>query len=190
MLTIAVVTALVAPLPAGPAQEPSCITRATAAQLAERPSPLDSLMFTVGSARVKVCYGAPSARGRKIFGGDVVPYGQLWRTGANEPTMIHTSAPITVAGLAVPAGVVSLYTVPGKDEWEVIVNRSVAQWGAEGRYTDEIKAQEIGRGKARSTMLPAAVERFLIRVEPAGSQATLVLEWEHTRVAIPIAAAR
>jgi hypothetical protein len=174
-----------------PTQDPACITRATPQQLAERPSPLESVSFTVGAARVKVCYGAPSAKGRKVFG-ELVPYGQLWRTGANEPTMIHTSAPITVAGIRVPAGVVSLYTVPGQSEWEVIINKSVQQWGAERGYNDAIKAQEIGRGKvaALPEPIPSPVEKFVIRSEPTGNRSMLVLEWERTRIRIPVELAK
>src|SRR5690349_11479076 len=85
-----------------------------------RGSPLDSLSFKVGSADVKVCYGRPSAKGRTMIGGEAVPFGKLWRTGANEPTMIHTTGPLTIAGVAVPAGSYSLYTVPGPKTWSVI----------------------------------------------------------------------
>jgi len=90
--------------------------------LATRQSPLDSLSFTVGKAEVKVCYGRPSLRGRKMIGGEAVPYGKLWRTGSNEPTMIHTTGPITVAGVALAPGSYSLYTIPGPKEFEVILN--------------------------------------------------------------------
>lgn len=177
-MLIATLLLTVAPLAA---QEPACITRATAQQLAERPSPLESVTFTVGPAQVKVCYGAPSMRGRTIFG-ELVPYGQLWRTGANEPTMIHTSAPMTVAGVAVPAGVVSLYTVPmASGEWEVVLNRSTQQWGSEGGY-EQIKGQEIGRGKAAVTALMAPVEKMTFRVEGSA----LLLEWERMSVRIPL----
>lgn len=190
MLSLLLSTALLGTAPA-PIQDPACVTRATPEQLAGRSSPLESVSFRVGTARVKVCYGAPSAKGRKVFG-ELIPYGKLWRTGANEPTMIHTSAPITVAGVAVPAGVVSLYTVPGKSEWEIIINRSVTQWGAEGGYTDAIKAQEIGRGEvaALPEPLPAPVEKFVIRADQTGRTNMLVLEWERTRVSIPVEAAK
>lgn len=175
-------TLLSAPLPA---QEPACITRANAQQLAERPSPLESVTFTVGAAQVKVCYGAPSVRGRKIFG-ELVPWGQLWRTGANEPTMIHTTAPITVAGVAIPAGVVSLYTVPMENgEWEVVLNRSTQQWGSEGGY-EQIKGQEIGRGKAKASTLMAPAEKMTFRADGT----TLLLEWERTRLELPLAGTR
>jgi hypothetical protein len=163
----------------------SCITMNTEKlPLATRKSPLDSLSFKVGSSDVKVCYGRPSLRGRHMLGGDDVPYGKLWRTGANEPTMIHTSGPLVVAGIKVPAGSYSLYTVPTASEWEVIVNKSITQWGEEHNYTDTVKAQELGRGKVKPEALKTPVELFTITSEPG----FLVLEWETTRVKIPVTA--
>jgi hypothetical protein len=122
-----------------------------------------------------------------MLGGEAVPFGQIWRTGANEPTMIHTTGPITVAGLKVPPGSYSLYTVPGKTEWEVVVNRSITQWGEESGYTDEVRKQELGRAKVKAETISSPVEQFTIRAEPASGEAKeLVLEWEKTRVRIPI----
>lgn len=163
---------------------PACITmNTTKLPLATRKSPLDSLSFSVGAAEVKVCYGRPSLRGRHMVGGDDVPFGKLWRTGANEPTMIHTTGPLVIAGVAVPAGSYSLYTVPGPSEWTIIVNRSITQWGEEHGYTEEVQAQEVGRGKVKSETLKNKVELFTITF----SGGSLVLEWETTRVGIPIA---
>jgi hypothetical protein len=178
---------------AGPTQAaagPACITMNTKQlPLATRKSPLDSVSFTVGGKAARVCYGRPSLRGRTMLGGEAVPYGKLWRTGANEPTMIHTTGPLTVAGLKVPAGSYSLYTVPGATEWEVIVNRSISQWGKESNYTDEVKSKEIGRAKVKAEKLPAKVETFSIRPDPAtGDASALVLEWQDARVRIPVSA--
>ncbi len=153
--------------------------------LAGRKSPLDSLTFTIASKPVKVCYGRPSARSRTMLGG-TIPFGKLWRTGANEPTIFYAPVPLRVAGLSVPPGVYSLYTVPGPKEWEIIVNRSTAQWGEESRYTDEVKAQELGRAKVKSEVLKKPVETFTIKAEPAGNKAALLLDWEKTRVRIPV----
>src|SRR5215210_4091730 len=106
-----------------------------------RKSPLDSLTFAVSGKQVKVCYGRPSSRGRVMLGGTDIPYGKLWRTGANEPTILFAPVPLKVAGIQVQPGVYSLYTVPGPKDWEIIVNRSVSQWGHESEYTDQVKAQ-------------------------------------------------
>jgi hypothetical protein len=152
-----------------------------------RQSPLDSLQFTVAGKKVKLCYGRPSARGRTMIGGKGVPYGKLWRTGANEPTVFFTPVALEIAGVTVGPGKYSLYTVPGEKEWEVIVNRSTSQWGHENSYTKEVEAQEVGRGKAPTEKLSAPVETFTISADPAAGDAQrLVLTWERTRVAIPI----
>jgi Protein of unknown function (DUF2911) len=168
--------------------DPACPSRNV--PLAGRKSPLDSLTFNVAKQPIKVCYGRPSSRGRVMLGREHVPYGKLWRTGANEPTIFYASIPLTVAGLHVAPGVYSLYTVPGPKEWEVIVNRSISQWGEESNYTDKVKAQEIGRAKVKSETVSSPIEIFTIRAEPAGDDAALVLEWEKTRVKIPVKAAK
>ncbi|HEV7365190.1 MAG TPA: DUF2911 domain-containing protein [Gemmatimonadales bacterium] len=189
---LATIAAIVAPLPSATAAGITHADTACAARnvpVPGRKSPLDSVSFTIANKPVKVCYGRPSSRGRVMLGGKDVPYGKLWRTGANEPTIFFTPIPLQVAGLPVPPGVYSLYTVPGPKEWEIIVNRSVAQWGKEDQYTDAIKAQELGRAKVKSEKLAAPVETFTIRAEPAGNNAaSLALEWEKTRVRIPISA--
>lgn len=182
VLTIAALTAALPPAPTVPAAQ-ACITMNTERlPLNRRTSPLDSLSFKVGASDVKVCYSRPSLRGRTMFGSDLVPYGKIWRTGANEPTMIHTTGAITIAGVAVPAGTYSLYTVPGEKEWEIVVNRAIKQWGHESAYTDEVKAQEVGRGKVKADAATAPVEKLTFTWE----NGALVLAWDKTRVGIPV----
>ena len=155
-----------------------------------RQSPLDSLTLTAGKQTVKLCYGRPSARGRTMIGGQNVPYGKLWRTGANEPTVIFTPVALEVAGVKVKPGKYSLYSVPGEKEWVIIVNRSTSQWGHENAYTKEVEAQEVGRGKAPVEKLSKAVETFTITPHPStGEVQHLYLDWERTRVVVPIKAA-
>jgi hypothetical protein len=154
-----------------------------------RQSPLDSLTFTVANQTVKVCYGRPSARGRTMIGGQGVPYGKLWRTGANEPTVIYTPVGLEIAGIKVAPGKYSLYSVPGEKEWQIIVNRSTSQWGHESTYTKDVEAQEVGRGKVPAEKLSAPVETFTITPHPASGEAQhLMLTWERTRVAIAVKA--
>ena len=187
MLTLLAVSLAVGGAAPGPAPH-ACITMNTRQlPLATRKSPLDSASFTVGGTAVKVCYGRPSLRGRHMLGGEAVPFGRIWRTGANEPTMIHTTGPLAIAGIRAPAGSYSLYTVPGPGEWEVIVNRSITQWGEESNYADAVKAQEVGRAKVKAQALTTPVEMFTIRAEPAsGDASALVLEWEKTRVRVAL----
>lgn len=154
---------------------------------AGRTSPKDSLTFQAGDSTVKVCYSRPALRGRHMVGGENVPFGTLWRTGANEATMIHTSGHLVIAGIHVDGGTYSLYTVPGEREWEIIVNRSYLQWGHESTYTDSVRAQEVGRGRVPAARTAAPVESFTIHAEPGrAGDANLVLEWENARVVIPI----
>lgn len=151
-----------------------------------RASAYDSVAVELGGAAATLCYGRPEMRGREIFGA-LVPYDTLWRTGANEPTTIHLPFPAQIAGLTVEPGSYTLYTVPGAEEWQVIVNRSTSQWGIETSYTDEIRAQEVGRATVPAGQTAEAVERFTITTVPAGpNSAELVLEWENTRVEVPV----
>ena len=151
---------------------------------ADRPSPLDSAVVSIGGDMVKVCYGAPSANNRMLVGGDPHPFGQPWRTGANEATSIHLPFAATVAGVEVDAGSYSLYTVPGEDSWEIFVNGTVERWGIP--INDAVTAQNVGSGSA-----PAFdnehTERMAMSFENAmAGSATLVLRWEGYRVEIPV----
>ena len=121
-----------------------------------RQSPLDSLTFTAGRPDGEALLWPPSARGRKMIGGENIPYGKLWRTGANEPTVIFTPVALDIAGVKVAPGKYSIYSVPSEKEWEIIVNRSTSQWGHESTYTKEVQAQEVGRGKAQVQKLDQA----------------------------------
>ncbi len=156
-----------------------------------RSSPTRSVTFEVGSRTVKVCYGSPRARGRKMIGGSPVPFGHLWRTGANEPTTIRTSGPITIGGIRLDGGNASLYTVPGPETWEIILNGSTGQWGIESEYGDELEAAELGRTVVPSGRSDRHQEAFGILVEPGTTpgSAVLVLAWETTVVRLPVAEA-
>lgn len=154
--------------------------------VAGRASPYDSTAFTLAGQRSLVCYGRPSMRDRTIFG-DLVPYGQIWRTGANEPTVIHLPVAASIAGIQVEPGSYSLYTVPGEQEWEIVVNSSTSQWGIENQYAS-VESQEVGRATVPAEATDSPVEMFEIRSEQQGDAAQLVLEWENTRVRVPVQA--
>lgn len=182
LMALALVLSMAAPAP--------CVTMGTARMpLDKRASPLDSVSFTVGKAEVKVCYGRPALKGRKMIGGEGVPYGKLWRTGANEPTMIHTTGAIMVGTVMLKPGSYSIYSVPGEKEWEIILNSSITQWGHESSYTDEVKAKEVGRTKAKAETLSAPVEKLTFAVTPSDKDAkALVLTWDSAKVTIPLMA--
>ena len=172
-----------APGSAGAPQAPACQPMA---DVEGRASPYDSVTISVGEGVAKVCYSRPSLRGRTMIGGDAVPYGQVWRTGANEPTTIHLTTAASIAGIDVDAGSYSLYTIPREDgDWTLIVNASTSQWGHESRYPG-VQDQDVGRTGVHTEGVDPAIEQFTIR--PMGDDAGLVVEWQNTRLHIPITA--
>lgn len=187
---IAGLVALALALPATPApeagpsvQDPVCTP--SPMPLEGRASPYDSASVRLGEATIKICYGRPSARGRTMIGGEHVPFGELWRTGANEPTIIHTTGPIRFAGIDLEAGSYAVYTVPGAQEWEFFVTRSTDHWGLQ--ISDEVRAQEVGSATLARERPPEHVETFTIRFGPvSGHSVPMVLEWEEFRVTVPI----
>lgn len=163
----------------------ACSPTATGDDLAGRASPFDSVTMPVGAGQAKVCYSRPALKGRTMIGGEAVPYGQLWRFGANEPTVIHLSTAASIAGAQVAPGSYSLYVVPEEGgEWTLVVNRSTSQWGHEGQYTSEVEAQEVGRFPVQAETIEEPVEQFTIRERPDGPG--LVAEWQNSRIIIPI----
>jgi len=143
-------------------------------------SPPDSVKASVAGAALAVRYSRPSTRGRVIFG-NVVPWNQVWRTGANQATIFETSADLVMAGRPVPAGKYSLWTLPAPGGWKLIVNRNTGQWG-----TDYNAQYDLARLDMTVEQLPQPVERFTIGIEPKGSGGVLRLEWEKTRASVPL----
>ncbi|HEX6040404.1 DUF2911 domain-containing protein [Longimicrobium sp.] len=147
-------------------------------------SPRDSVTSTIGGATVNVAYGRPSMRGRRVMG-QVVPFGEVWRTGANEATAFRTDRDVMIDGTRVPAGSYTLWTVPAADGWTLIVNRQTGQWG-----TVYDAAQDLARIPVRiETASGAPVEMLTMRFEPSSGGSSLVIAWENTRVLVPITAA-
>lgn len=170
----------------GAVQEPECVVSDNMA-VEGRASPLDSASVALADGVVKVCFGSPAARGRTMLGGEFVPFGELWRTGANEPTMVHTTVPLSIAGVQLAPGSYSLYTVPGEDEWEVFLSLSIDHWGLQ--ITPEVREMEVGSATIEPAQSAEPVESMVFRFEDAGTRgATLVLEWENTRLEIPVTA--
>jgi len=145
-------------------------------------SPADSARANVAGAAVAVRYSRPAMRGRVIFG-NVVPWNQVWRTGANQATILETSADLTVAGTTLPAGKYSLWTIPSPGGWKLIVNKNTGQWG-----TDYDAQYDLARLDMKVEPLAQPVEQFTIAIEPKGKRGVLKLEWEKTRASIPFSA--
>jgi len=143
-------------------------------------SPPDSVKTSVAGATLAVRYSRPSTRGRAIFG-NVVPWNQVWRTGANQATIFETSADLVIAGTPVPAGKYSLWTLPAPGGWKLIVNKNTGQWG-----TDYNAQYDLARLDMGVEQLPQPVEQFTIAIEPRGKGGVLKLEWERTRATVPL----
>ena len=140
-------------------------------------SPPATATGKIGAANVKIVYSQPSARGRKVMGG-LVPYGEVWRTGANECTTIEFDKPVKIEGKDLAAGKYALFTIPGENEWTVIINKDVKQWGA-FKYKQE---DDVLRVPVKPSKTTAPVETFNIAVGKDDVQ----LKWENTAVAFKI----
>jgi hypothetical protein len=149
-----------------------------------RPSPPAQAKVEFGSKTVTIDYGAPSMRGRKIFGG-LVPYDHWWRTGANEATTLKTDINLKIGNLGVPAGTYTLFTIPEEKGWTLIVNKQTGQWGTKYDQT-----QDLGRVKMSEGVIPSSpVETFKIQFEHTKDLATeLHLQWETTNVYVGVTA--
>jgi hypothetical protein len=141
----------------------------------------DTMQVQIGNAMFTVDYGRPRMRGRKLLG-DVLPYDRVWRTGANAATQFTTSAPIKLAGMQVPAGTYTLWTVPHTDGADLIVNKQSGQWGTE--YNG---SRNLGIAKMMTETLSVPVEAFTISIEPGDTKhGTLVMEWGSFKWTAPI----
>jgi hypothetical protein len=148
------------------------------------PSPPAQAKVNFGSKTVTIDYGAPSMRGRKIFGG-LVPYDHWWRTGANSATTLKTDINLRIGNLGVPMGTYTLYTIPEKSGWTLIVNKQTGQWG-----TTYDETQDLGRVKMTEGVIPSSpVETFQIKfVNTKDLTSELQLEWETTNVYVGVTA--
>jgi Protein of unknown function (DUF2911) len=148
---------------------------------AKLPSPPRKADVSLSGAAITIDYSAPSARGRTIFGG-LVPYGEVWRTGANAATTLKTSSNLQIGDLNVPAGTYTLYSVPSADGWKLVVNKQTGQWG-----TVYNKAQDLGRTTMSVGSTAAPLETFVIDFEKTmGEKTELHLKWAGVDASVPV----
>ncbi len=166
---------------ATPTSELSCYATVTMAEAQERPSPLQRVELSVGGNDGLLCYGAPSARGRDIMGG-LVPFGEPWRMGANEPTTLHLSGPATIQGVAVEPGSYSIYAIPGESEWTIVLNSTHERWGIP--IDESVRASDVGSFTVEPETMDESVETLQFRFEPTpdAPMGDIIMEWENTRV--------
>ena len=180
----ATVLLLAACRPAGPAADQAAAPDSVITVPASAPaqaSPRDTARGTVGSASVLVDYGRPSRRGREIFG-SLVPYDQVWRTGANAATTIVFGGPVELGGRPIEAGTYTLYSQPARSGWTLIVNRQTGQWG-----TEYNQVQDLFRVPMTISKTAAPVDTFTISVE-GGAEGRLVFAWDTLQGAVTLKA--
>ena len=130
---------------------------------------------------IRVSYSSPRMRGRKIFG-DLVPYGEVWRAGANEATTFDADANLSVGGTSVPAGNYTLFALPNANSWKLIISKQTGEWGIPYPGAE----YDLARIPMQVSKLPSAAEDFTIRFDQSGEACTMSLAWETTRASVKI----
>ena len=145
-------------------------------------SPPGTATFTFADGKaITIDYSRPSMRNRKIFGG-LVPYGQVWRTGANAATTLKTDVNLTIGGTAVPAGTYTLFTIPSDSGWKLIINKATGEWG-----TDYDEKQDLARVDMKVASIATPTEQFTISLDKTGAgAATLKLDWASTTASVSV----
>jgi hypothetical protein len=136
-----------------------------------------------GGNTIKTDYSSPRMNGRQIYGG-LVPFGKVWRTGANEATTFVTSADVVVGGKTVPAGSYTIFTLPTADKWTLIINKKTGEWGIPYKY----ESDELARVDMNVSKLDAPMENLAIAYDKSKAGCVLRIDWETTRAAVNISA--
>jgi Protein of unknown function (DUF2911) len=145
-------------------------------------SPAATASVQLNGKQVTIDYHTPSMRGRKIFG-ELLPYGQVWRTGANQATALKTETNLKIGTADVPAGNYTLYTLPSQGTWKLIINKQTGQWG-----TKYDQSQDLARVDMRKNTLPSPQEKMSISFENTqGNRTQLHVRWDTTDVWVPVA---
>ena len=143
----------------------------------KRPSPPAQAKCSLQDGKtIAVDYSSPRLKGRKV-GGEVAPFGQVWRTGANEASTFVTTADFTVEGKEIPAGNYTLFTLPEEQKWTLIINKKTGEWGIPYKWESE----ELLRAPMQVSNTSSPVEDFTISFEPKGNSCTMHLDWGNTR---------
>ncbi|QHT65728.1 DUF2911 domain-containing protein [Rhodocytophaga rosea] len=150
-----------------------------------RKSPMAIAKYQSNAMYIKAVYGQPSKRGRVIFG-ELEPYGKVWRTGANEATEITFTKDVKIAGKSLKAGTYTLFTIPNRDKWTVIINSDLGQWGA---YKYE-KEKDLFSLDVPVTKPEYQYEAFTIEFEETRTGVDMELLWDTTRIAVPLTFAK
>jgi Protein of unknown function (DUF2911) len=181
-LALVVAAALVTSTPA--------MAQAAKKKQRQRISPHETITATIGGDEIKLVYGRPyttkpgTTEARKIWGG-LVPYGKVWRTGADEATLLTTAQPIELGGYSLAPGTYSLFTVPYEDgAAKLVINKKSGQWGIPYNEDSE-KANELARVDLKKSTLDKTVDQFTMAIEPEAGGGLLKMSWENTQYSIP-----
>ncbi len=159
-----------------------CLPSVNAQITTPQPSPESTLQQKVGLTDVEIVYCRPSKKGREIYGG-LVPFGEIWRTGANASTKISFSNNVVLGGQEIPAGKYALYAIPGESSWTIIIHGNTTYWGV-GDYKQE---DDIARFEIKPAMMKETVETMTFQISDLTmDSANIELVWENTRVSIPL----
>lgn len=162
----------------------SLIFSATAQVKMPAPSPTQIIKQEFGIGSIELTYSRPSIKGRKIYG-DLVPFNKLWRTGANAATRLFFSEPVEIAGKKLDSGTYVLYTIPGMDSWDVILNKGLENWGTDGYKETE----DVVRFKIEPMRMRNKLETFTMEFsDVTADSCSLNIQWERTSVSIPLVA--
>ena len=157
-------------------------TNATAQVRFPAPSPTQTIKQEFGLGAIEVVYSRPSAKGRKVFG-DLVPYEKMWRTGANSSTKLSFTEQVEMGGKKLDSGMYVLYTIPGEESWEIVINKGIKNSGLDGYKESE----DVVRFKVPAAKTKAKTESFTMQfanIKPESCQLEMI--WENKLVAIPI----
>lgn len=148
-------------------------------------SPEEEVIFEQGDLTIKVFYNRPSKKGREIFGG-LVPYNEVWRTGANEATTFETNQDLIIEGKTLKAGKYSLWTIPRETNWTIIFNSEHGQWGLNSKGEPNRNPQlDVLSVDVHAVKQDQIFEQFTIAFEKTGEEAEMVLMWDKTLVSVP-----
>lgn len=158
-----------------------CMAASAQQDKGKRPSPPAQAQCKLpGGKSISVDYSSPRLKGRKV-GGEVAPFGQIWRTGANEATTFVTDENLLAAKSSnIPAGSYTIFTIPEQDKWTLIINKHTAEWGIPYKYESE----ELARIPMTVSKLSSPVEDFTISFDPVGGGCTMHLSWGETQASV------
>jgi hypothetical protein len=159
-----------------------CVACSAQQDKSKRPSPPAKAECQLGAGKtLTISYSSPRTNGRKVYG-QLVPYGQVWRAGANEATTFVTDSDLAVGGTTVPAGSYTIFAVPNPERWQLVISKKTGEWGT--AYPGP--GEDLARIDMKVSQLPSPVENFTIALDKSSTGCTLHMDWETTRASVDV----